>query len=124
MGKFLRSLRAAWAGLADATRRERNFRFHLLAAASTLFAGAWLGLAPWEWVAVILAIAGVLSAELFNSAIERLADRIHAEHDPLIGRAKDCAAAATLVVSLAALWMGGVIFVPKVSVWLRDMVGW
>ena len=120
MGMFLRSLRAALAGLAATAREERHFRFHLFAAACVIAAGAWIGLAPWESVAIILAVSGVLAAELFNTAIERLADRVCQEQDPLIGRAKDCAAAATLVAALGAIGIGLVVLLPKTMAWLAD----
>jgi len=55
------------------------------------------------WALFSLVIAMVLSAELFNSALERTLDRLHPERHPLIAEAKDCAAGAVLVCSLAAL---------------------
>jgi diacylglycerol kinase (ATP) len=45
----------------------------------------------------------VLAAELFNTALEQLADRLHPEQHPQIRIAKDCAAAAVLVVSIGAI---------------------
>ncbi|MFM7181053.1 MAG: diacylglycerol kinase family protein [Verrucomicrobiales bacterium] len=119
MGRFLRSLGAAIAGITATAREERHFRFHLLATVSAITVGALIGLAPWEWVALTFAIAAVLAAELFNTAIERLADRVCKNQDPLIGRAKDCGAAATLVAAIAALAIGVLIFGPKILAWLR-----
>lgn len=113
MGKFFRSLGAAINGLVATAREERHFRFHLFAAGCAIAAGMVTGLAAWEWVALTFAITPVLVAELFNTAIEHLADRVCEEHDPLIGLAKDCAAAATLVASVAALVIGALIFIPR-----------
>ena len=45
----------------------------------------------------------VLAAELFNSALEAALDRLHPERHPAIKVAKDCAAAAVLLLSLTAL---------------------
>ena len=120
MGKFLRSLRAAINGVLATAREERHFRFHLFAAACTVAAGVVAGLAAWEWLALTFAIMAVLAAELFNTAIERLADRVCQEQDPLIGRAKDCGAAATLVAAGAAMITGAVVFLPRVMAWLAD----
>lgn len=120
MVRFLRSLRAAINGLVATTREERHFRFHLLAATIAIAAGGAAGLAPWEWVALLLAILAVLAAELFNTALERLADRLCRENDPLIGRAKDCAAAATLLAALAALLIGAMIFLQRIMALLAD----
>ena len=46
------------------------------------------------------------AAELLNTALEHLADRLHPEQHPTIQAAKDCAAAAVLVASLAAVLIG------------------
>jgi len=48
----------------------------------------------------------VLAAELFNTAIELLADELHPHDSPRIRIVKDCAAAAVLVTVLGALIVG------------------
>jgi diacylglycerol kinase (ATP) len=45
----------------------------------------------------------VLGAELINTALERVLDRLHPDHHPVVKIAKDCAAGAVLVSSVAAL---------------------
>lgn len=60
-------------------------------------------LAPIWWALVVLASAGVLAAELFNTAIEHLADHLHPEVHPQIQVVKDCAAAAVLLMSCGAM---------------------
>ena len=55
---------------------------------------------------MMLASAGVFAAEMFNTAIEHLADHLHPETDPHIRIVKDCAAAAVLVAVLGALAVG------------------
>ena len=49
----------------------------------------------------------MLIVELLNTAIEKLADRVTHEHDPLIGRVKDMGSAAVgLTLALAGLvWL-------------------
>ena len=59
--------------------------------------------APVWWALVWLACAAVISAELFNTAIEHLADHLHPELHPSIRVVKDCAAAAVLVAVLGAI---------------------
>lgn len=59
------------------------------------------------WTAVVvLAVALVLAFELANSALEYLIDHLHPQIAPEIKRAKDVAAAAVLVASIAALLVG------------------
>jgi undecaprenol kinase len=58
---------------------------------------------PFWWALVMLASANVLAAEMFNTAIEHLADHLHPEIHPHIRAVKDCAAAGVLLASLGAV---------------------
>ena len=83
-------------------------------------AGCLLKLAVWEWVAIVLCIGLVISSECMNTALERLADRVSGEMDPLIKQAKDCSSAAVLVLAMTSAVVGSIVFVPKISAWM----GW
>ena len=111
--KFIRSFRFAVRGIIDLFRFENNAKFHLLAAVLVVSAGFWLGLTTLEWVAVTTQIGLVLMAEGFNTALEKLADRVTTERDPLIRAAKDLSSGAVLIVGIMALAVGLLIFVPK-----------
>ena len=113
--KFLRSFVIGFFGLAHAIRSEQNMRIHCAAAVGVVVAGFVFALAAWEWVAVVLCIGLVISAECMNTAVERLADRVTPDIDPLIKHAKDCGSAGVLVVAVMAAVVGGVVFVPKIS---------
>ena len=110
MKRFFASLACALRGFRTAVCRERHIRFHLIAAVGVIIFGFVDGLADWEWVAITLCIAAVITAELFNTAIERLADVITTERHPGIGAAKDIAAAAVLITSLASAVVAAIIF--------------
>jgi diacylglycerol kinase len=103
----------ALAGLVWALRTQSNLQVHAIATLVVALLGAWLKLAAWEWCAVLLAIGLVCAAELLNTALEVLADRVTQEHEESIRRVKDAAAAGVLMAALAALGVGLVIFVPK-----------
>ena len=62
----------------------------------------------------ILNFAAVLSSELFNTAVERICDRITKDRDPLIGNAKDLAAGSVLIISAITLIIGVIIFTPYI----------
>jgi diacylglycerol kinase len=109
----LRSFGPALAGLAWALKTQRNLQVHIIATFLVVVFGLGLRIEAWEWCAVLLAVGLVGSAELLNTALEVLADRVTKERDELIRHAKDTAAAAVLVAALAALGVGWVIFVPK-----------
>ncbi len=105
---LIRRLGFALSGLCAAFARERSFRTQLLAAAVMVTALCLLRPSLIWWAICLLAIGLVLVAELLNSALETLADRVHPERHPEIRTAKDMAAAAVLVASVTALLIAGV----------------
>ena len=112
---FLTRLRFACAGFAHGVRAEYSLRFQLFALSLVLITLVVLRPEPAWWALVILASAGVISAELFNTAIEHLADHLHPEVHPSIRIVKDCAAAAVLVASFAALAVAAAFLVHLVA---------
>ena len=61
----------------------------------------------WTRLALIGVVLATLIVELLNTAIEKLADRVTLEQDPLIGRVKDMGSAAvglTLVIA-GLVWL-------------------
>lgn len=100
---FATRLKFALAGLGHAIGAERSVRTHLMFLVAVLAALAYLRPAPVWWALVLLVSCAVIAAELFNTAIERLADHMQSEPHPQIRIVKDCAAAAVLVLSAGAL---------------------
>ena len=100
---FPTRLRFAFAGVSHGLRSERSLRVQALAFLAVLVALAALRPAPHWWAIVVLACSTVLAAELFNTAIERLADRLHPDIHPEIRIVKDCAAAGVLLTSCGAV---------------------
>jgi diacylglycerol kinase (ATP) len=108
---FAARLLCALRGFAQALCSEHSLKLQLLALAAALGALALLRPAPIWWAAVLLAAAGVLAAELLNTAIEHLADTLHPAESPAIRTVKDCAAAAVLIASLGALAVAAALLV-------------
>lgn len=113
--KMLRSFRYAIRGL-KFLLEENNAKFHLLASVIVLSVGFYVKLSNTEWAIIIIQIGLVFAAEAFNTAIEKLCDFVSPEHQPLIGKVKDLAAAAVLLVSVVAVIVGIIIFLPKIIV--------
>ena len=108
---LLRSFRYAFSGIAWALRTQRNLRIHALATVGVIILGFVDNIAPWEWCAVLGCAALVWSAELMNSALEVLCDRVTTETDERIRHAKDAAAGAVLVCALFSVVVGVLVFV-------------
>lgn len=93
----------ACAGIVGAWRSELSFRTQTVFALAVVAGLSWLQPAP-HWWAIILIVTGmVLAAELFNTALERVIDRLHPDYHPIIKMAKDCAAGAVLITALTAI---------------------
>lgn len=101
--RFARSLRHAAQGLSYAWRSQRNFRIEVGLGSLALLLAVWLGTGL---AAVAIMVGLVLALELLNTALEAALDLLHPQQHPLAKVAKDCAAAAVLVASLAALLVG------------------
>ena len=100
---FQQRLRFALDGLTHALRAEHSLRIQVAAFVVTVIAMLILHPGPLWWALMMLASAGVIASEIFNTAIEHLADHLHPEVHPKIQIVKDCAAAAVLVAALGAL---------------------
>jgi diacylglycerol kinase len=111
--KRIRAFRCAFDGLFVLLSDEPHAKIHFLATVIVITLGIVLHISKDDWLWLTVAISSVWTAEAFNAAIERLADRITTEYDAQIGTVKDIAAGAVLVTCLGAVAIGCVIFLPK-----------
>jgi diacylglycerol kinase (ATP) len=100
---FLFRLGCAFEGIRIAFGSESSFRTQIFAAILAIL--SLVVLRPsLVWSALILVMVFlVLAAELFNTAIEHVLDGLHPEKAEFVRAAKDCSAAAVLVLSVASL---------------------
>ncbi|HEY2582787.1 MAG TPA: diacylglycerol kinase family protein [Mucilaginibacter sp.] len=113
MKKLIRSFGYAFKGVAYAAATQLNFRIHLVVTLMAIFLGYALCISVTEWQWIILCIAIVLMAELFNTAIEMLTDLVSPEYNKAAGRVKDMGAGAVVIAAIFALTTGIIIFLPK-----------
>ncbi len=119
---WLRKFQLAFQGLFWAIRTEGSFSVHLPAAALATSGAVLLSFDPGRWSVLLLTIGIVLTAELFNTALETLAQAIDEEHNEYIKRALDVASAAVLMISMTAVAVGAFLFwQPFWSWWARTM---
>ncbi len=114
----VRSFGFALSGLRHVLQSQHNAWIHLVATAMVVVLAATLGVSLHDWCWLIAAIAGVWCAEALNTAIERLADSVTTDPNPLIGHAKDAAAGSVLVAATGAALIGILILGPPLWSWL------
>ena len=100
-------------GLKFALVEGRNFKIQIGFAIIAMLFGFILKVNSSEWLALTLIIALVLILELINTAMETVVDMVSLKFHPLAKIAKDCAAGAVLVAAVASIFIGVIIFLPK-----------
>ena len=103
---FWDGFRVAFIGLGYLLRTQRHARIHLAIMLLVVALGLWLTLPAADWALLVLTFCLVLGLEACNSAIELLGDAVTTAPHPLIGTAKDVAAAAVLIAAIGAIFIG------------------
>lgn len=109
---LFRSFSFAMNGIRSAIRTERNMKIHVTFSVLVIGSGLFFGISKTEWLIVFIAIGGMLSLELVNTAIERVVDLVTEEFHPLAKQAKDMAAGAVFIFAFISVVIGILIFVP------------
>ena len=107
MQRILRATVNTLNGLRAAASSEAAFRQELVAFLLSVPLALIIATDLWMRVALIGVVAAILIVELLNTAIEKLADRVTREHDPMIGQVKDMGSAAVGLTLLLAgfVWL-------------------
>ena len=102
----MKGLRAGW-------QHEASFRLEACLALVLVPLGLWLGNGPLEKIALVLPAVLVLSAELLNSAVEAVVDKVSPEFHELAGRAKDMGSAAVFVLMINVVLTWALVLWPR-----------
>ncbi|EKE21293.1 MAG: hypothetical protein ACD_7C00295G0001 [uncultured bacterium] len=108
------SFRHAFDGIIHNVKTQPNFRFHLLAAISTILAGIYFSLGFFEWLILIFTFNMVFVAEMLNTSVEAIVDLITVEKRIDAKIAKDVSAGMVLISASLSLIIGVFIFLPKI----------
>lgn len=95
--------------------REQNFRIQIAFAIIVILLILFFGLKIWEATVLAMMIVLVLVLEIINSIFERIVDILEPRVHPYAKTIKDMMAAAVLVASLGAVFIGVAIFWPYFS---------
>jgi diacylglycerol kinase (ATP) len=112
---ILESFNYAFQGIIHVLRTQRNLRIHFVVAVLVLLAALYSGVDRLELIALLLAIAFVLIAEMLNTAVEAAVDVATTSFDPMAKLAKDIAAGAVLISTAVAVAVGYLVFSGQVA---------
>ena len=112
---ILESFNYAFQGIIHVLRTQRNLRLHFGVAVLVLIAALYSDVSRMELIALLLAIAFVLIAEMLNTAVEAAIDVATTSFDPMAKLAKDIAAGAVLIAATVAVAVGYLVFSGQVA---------
>jgi len=110
---FLGGFKYAIRGIGVAIKEENNLLVQFAAGMLVVVFGVALRLTFVEWAVCIVVCFMVVALELVNTAIENLSDKVTMEYDERIKKTKDIAAGAVLTMSICAVIVACIIFLPK-----------
>lgn len=100
-------------GLCAGWRAEASFRLEVILFVILFPIGLWLGHGPIEKALLAGCLLPVLAAEMLNSGLEALVDKLWPERHDMAGRAKDMGSAAVFLLMINVLVIWGVILIPR-----------
>lgn len=100
----------AFRGVFLIIKSERNFQIELFAFCINLFLIFYLQLSTTDTILILIVSFGVLSSEIFNTAIEKLCDIVQPEFDRRIGFIKDIAAGAVILMTIVSVIVGFLVY--------------
>ncbi|WP_106915425.1 diacylglycerol kinase family protein [Chryseobacterium aurantiacum] len=100
----------AFRGVLMMIKTERNFRIEFLAFLINLFLIFYLKLSNIDAAIILIASVAVLSAEIFNTAIEKICDIVQPDFDKRIGFIKDISAGAVMLLAAVSIVIGILVY--------------
>jgi diacylglycerol kinase (ATP) len=101
-------------GLREGWRVEASFRLEVILCLILFPLGLWLGHGAIEKALLAGSLLPVLAAEMLNSGLEAIVDKLWPGQDPIAGRAKDMGSAAVFLLMVNVLLIWGIILFPRV----------
>ncbi len=104
----------AFKGFFSSVREEKSMIVHIILIIITSAIGIGLKINIQAWIPLVLVFGSVLSMELMNTALENVIDMVSFEYNINAQKAKDIAAAATLVASIISVVVALLVFIPRI----------
>lgn len=110
MRKLIKSFGWAVNGIRTVWTEEKNFRIESFIALAVIVLAFYFDFSTFEWVMILACIGAVLGAEMVNTAIEDLCNKVEPNTDQIIGKIKDMMGGFVLLVSITAVIIGIILF--------------
>ena len=105
-----KSFMNAFRGVFMMLKSERNFQIEVLALIINIFMIFYFNLSNIDTVLILMVSFAVLSAEIFNTAIEKICDIVQPEFDQRIGFIKDISAGAVILMTVSSVIVGVIVY--------------
>lgn len=113
--KIIAGFNYAIDGIITAVKSETNMKIHVVAAILALIMAIFLGVNKIEITILAITITLVITAELFNTAIETVVNMVTEEYNEKAKIAKDVAAGAVLVTAINSVFVAYLVFFDKLT---------
>lgn len=122
-GALIKKFSYAFKGFFIALKEEKSLVIHIIVAFFVFIIAIILRnqLNTTEWAIISIVVALVISTELINTAIENLCDFVSFKFNSKAKKIKDVAAAATLIIAIASIAVGCLIFIPNIKEFIESL---
>ncbi len=111
MLRFIKSFKYAFSGIAYCVLHERNMRIHTVISLYVLFFAQFYNFSKIHYIIIVAAISSVITAELINTSIEKLCNKVSPDKSNIIKIVKDTAAGGVLCSAIGSAIIGLILFV-------------
>lgn len=110
---FISALNNSFNGIKYVFTTQRNLKIQIVISVIVILTSFLLKISFLEWAIITLVIFMVFFSELVNTVVETVVDMITIEYNEKAKIAKDVAAGAVTLISIASVIIGILIFLPK-----------
>ena len=114
MRKTRDSIKYALSGIIYTLKTQRNIKIQIMIMCAAFLLGLILRISTFEWLILLLISAMVIGLEIINTALEEVVNLVTEEYRKTAKHAKDTAAGGVFAVSIFAVIIGLIIFIPKI----------
>lgn len=108
--RLAHSFKYAAHGIVFCVRHEMNMRIHIVATMCVLYLSQFYNFTKEQFILLIITCVTVISAEMMNTAIEVVIDKVSPGYSALAKVGKDVAAGSVFVTAVAAVIIGIILF--------------